>query len=200
MDMTVNRESWTVDDDAEALLIDVLRQRGLTGTKLVCEAGVCGACTVLVDGKPAVSCLLPAKAAAGRHVTTIEGLDREGLHPVQKAFIACDALQCGFCTPGFVVEAAAFHDAWRRSNGATAPSPAEIKAALAGHLCRCGAYANICDAVAAPCAGRFDAGEPPGPRVEARGCCLEREPLLVNRLQRLVGTPDCGPMSGSTLY
>ena len=168
MDMTVNRESWTVDDDAEALLIDVLRQRGLTGTKLVCEAGVCGACTVLVDGKPAVSCLLPAKAAAGRHVTTIEGLDREGLHPVQKAFIACDALQCGFCTPGFVVEAAAFHDAWRRSNGATAPSPAEIKAALAGHLCRCGAYANICDAVAAACAGRFDAGEPPGPRVEAR--------------------------------
>jgi len=167
MHIVVNGKACEFADD-DAMLIDVLRHNGLTGAKLVCGAGVCGACTVLVDGKAVVSCLMPAKAASGRQVTTVEGLAAGGLHPVQKAFIACDALQCGFCTPGFVVEAAAFHDQWRRTKGAVAPSRAEITAAFAGHLCRCGAYANICTAVAEACAGRFDGAEPHGPRVEAK--------------------------------
>ena len=150
-------------------LLDVLREtHGLTGTKLVCGAGVCGACTVLIDGKPAVSCLMPAAAVAGRSVTTVEGIGAERLHPVQQAFMANDALQCGFCTPGFIVEAVAFHDGWRASRGSVAPSREEIAAALAGHLCRCGAYAGIYRAVADACAGKFDTGEAVAPRVEAR--------------------------------
>src|SRR5262249_42255398 len=90
------------------------------------------------------------------------------LHPVQKAFIAHDSLQCGFCTPGFVVHAAAFHDVWRRERGTTEPSRDEIAAALCGHLCRCGAYPGIYRAVAAACAGAHDGSFRPGPRVEAR--------------------------------
>ena len=93
------------------------RPLGLTGTKLVCGSGVCGACTVLLDGTPVVSCLMPAQAAGGKIVTTVEGIGGGKLHPVQKAFMAHDALQCGFCTPGFIVEAAAFHDHWRAAKG-----------------------------------------------------------------------------------
>ena len=166
MNIVINGKICSVADD-DAMLIDVIRNGGLTGTKLVCGGGVCGACTVLLDGKPVVSCLMPAKAARDRQVTTVEGIAANGLHPVQKAFVACDALQCGFCTPGFVVEAAAFHDEWRRNKGTVAPTRTDVTAALAGHLCRCGAYANICKAVEEACAGRFDAAEPRGPRVEA---------------------------------
>ncbi len=154
---------------AHAPLIDIVREtHGLTGTKLVCGAGVCGACTVLVDGKPVVSCLMPASAVADRAVTTVEGIGAERLHPVQKAFMAHDALQCGFCTPGFIVEAAAFHDAWRTARGQAEPSREEIAAALAGHLCRCGAYAGIYRAVADACTGKFDKTEAKPLRVEAR--------------------------------
>lgn len=166
MNIVINGKVCTVVDD-DAMLIDVVRSGGLTGTKLDCGSGVCGACTVLLDGKPVVSCLMPAKAARDRQVTTVEGIAASELHPVQKAFIACDALQCGFCTPGFVVEAAAFHDAWRRNNGSVIPPRANVTAALAGHLCRCGAYASICNAVEQACAGRFDTAAPRGPRVEA---------------------------------
>ena len=166
MNIAINGKICSVADD-DVMLIDVIRNGGLTGTKLVCGGGVCGACTVLLDGKPVVSCLMPAKAARDRQVTTVEGIAANGLHPVQKAFVACDALQCGFCTPGFVVEAAAFHDEWRRNKGTVAPTRTDVTAALAGHLCRCGAYANICKAVEEACAGRFDAAEPRGPRVEA---------------------------------
>ena len=166
MNIVINGRICSVADN-DVMLIDVIRNGGLTGTKLVCGGGVCGACTVLLDGKPVVSCLMPAKAARDRLVTTVEGLAANGLHPVQKAFVACDALQCGFCTPGFVVEAAAFHDEWRRNKGTVAPTRTDVTAALAGHLCRCGAYANICKAVEEACAGRFDAAEPRGPRVEA---------------------------------
>ncbi len=131
---TINGRPETLPDDPDALLVDVIRDRcGLTGTKLVCGSGVCGACTVLLDGAPVVSCLLPAQAAGGKSLTTIEGIGGDKLHPIQKAFMAHDALQCGFCTPGFVVEAVAFHDRWRAARGTAAPSREEIAAALSGH-------------------------------------------------------------------
>ena len=166
---TVNGRRVDLPEGDDDLLIDVLRDTlRLTGTKPVCGAGVCGACTVLVDGAAVVSCLMPAKAAAGRAITTVEGIGAEGLHPVQRAFMALDALQCGFCTPGFIVEAKAFYDEWRAAHGATAPSREEIGAAFSGHLCRCGAYDNIFRAVADACAGVYDQKEPEAPRVEAR--------------------------------
>src|SRR5260370_19040644 len=167
--MTINGRLATLPDDPDALLIDVVRGTlGLTGTKLVCGAGVCGACTVLGDGAPVVSCLMPARAAAGKSVTTVEGIGAGKLHQVQKAFMAHDALQCGFCTPGFIVEATAFHDHWRATKGTATPSREEIGAALSGHLCRCGAYDGIFRAVADACAGRFDGENVASPRIEAR--------------------------------
>jgi xanthine dehydrogenase YagR molybdenum-binding subunit len=167
--VTINARIENLPDDTDAFLVDVIRDgANLTGTKLVCGAGVCGACTVLLDGVPVVSCLMPAKAAAGKTVTTVEGIGGPTLHPIQRAFMALDALQCGFCTPGFVVEAAAFHDNWRKAKGTDVPSREEIGAALSGHLCRCGAYDNILRAVAEACAGRFDGEAVASPRIEAR--------------------------------
>ncbi len=153
--MTINGRVEPLPDDPDSLLIDVVRDAlNLTGTKLVCGAGVCGACTVLVDGVPVVSCLMPARAAAGKAVTTVEGIGAGSLHPVQKAFMAHDALQCGFCTPGFIVEAAAFHDRWRKAKGTATPSREEIGAALSGHLCRCGAYDGTAGRLYRPLASR----------------------------------------------
>jgi xanthine dehydrogenase YagR molybdenum-binding subunit len=167
--MTINGRAESLPNDQDALLVDVIRDRlNLTGTKLVCGSGVCGACTVLLDGEPVVSCLLPVSAAAGKTLTTIEGISGAKLHPIQKSFIGHDALQCGFCTPGFVVEATAFHDRWRTARGTIIPSREEIAAALSGHLCRCGAYEGIYRAVAEACAGRFDGNDPIVPRLEAR--------------------------------
>ena len=167
--VTINGRIEILPDDPEALLVDVIRDRiNLTGTKLVCGAGVCGACTVLLDGVPIVSCLMPAKIAAGRTVTTVEGIGGAKLHPIQRAFMTLDALQCGFCTPGFIVEAVAFHDGWRKTRGNAVPSREEIGAALSGHLCRCGAYDNILRAVAEACSGHFDGDETAPPRIEAR--------------------------------
>jgi len=156
--------------ELDATLIEVVREReGLTGTKQVCGAGVCGACTVLLDGAPVASCVTPAIAARGKSVITIEAIGAPKLHPVQRAFIALDALQCGFCTPGFVVEAVSFYKDWREKNGQGATPPREeISAALSGHLCRCGAYENILRAVAEACAGRYEADTIASPRVEAR--------------------------------
>ncbi len=151
----------TVDEHERA--VDFLRRRcGLTGTKDACGTGTCGACTALVDGVPHVTCLLPAVALDARRVTTVEGLSGGSaalgaLHPVQRAFLAHDALQCGYCTPGFAVSAAAFVDQWRAAHGLTAPDDDAIAKALAGHLCRCGAYPAIRAAVAAACRGDHDA-------------------------------------------
>ncbi len=164
----VNGEPCVFDAGPDETAVDLLRDRmGLTGTKQVCGAGVCGACTVQLDGEPVVSCLLPVAALDGRSLVTVEGLAAEG-HPVGRAFAAHAAMQCGFCTPGFVVEAVAFHERWRAEHGAAKPTDAQIAAALVGHLCRCGAYAEIYAAVRDACAGRFDEpGELAGPRKEA---------------------------------
>ncbi|MFJ6793600.1 molybdopterin-dependent oxidoreductase [Streptomyces sp. NPDC091268] len=170
MEFEVNGIRRAVDVDDDPVAVDVVRERlGLTGTKLVCAGGVCGACTIQVDGEPRVSCLTPAALLAGRRVTTVEGLAG---HPVTRAFAGEDALQCGYCTPGFVVEAAAFFERWRAAHGRSRPPREQIAEALSGHLCRCGAYEGIFSAVAKACAGDYDTpltgGEPPViPRAEA---------------------------------
>jgi xanthine dehydrogenase YagR molybdenum-binding subunit len=164
MKIIVNGEPQEVDAGPGDVVVDVLRDGlGLTGAKAVCRTGVCGACTVSVDGTPQASCLLPATSVEGRAVVTAEGLD----HPVQRAFMAHDGLQCGYCTPGFVVEAAAFVDAWRAEHGDVAPPRERIAAAMAGHLCRCGAYAGIHAAIEAACRGEHDARPVTPARVEA---------------------------------
>lgn len=170
MHTTLNGNDFAFDAPTEATAIDIIRDHAhLTGTKLVCGSGVCGACTILCNGKPVNSCIFPATDLNGADVQTIEGLTPPELHPVQRAFMAQDALQCGFCTPGFVVEGIAFYEQWRATHGTTEPPHDTIAAALAGHLCRCAAYPNIYAAVQAACTGRYD--DPTlieSPRVEAR--------------------------------
>jgi carbon-monoxide dehydrogenase small subunit len=125
-------------------LLEVLREDlGLTGTKHGCEMGHCGACTVLVDGEPILSCLALAVEAEGHEIRTVEGLTRDGrLHPVQQAFAECGAAQCGYCTPGFLMTGAALVEQ------TTDPSEAEIREAIAGNLCRCTGYSKIVEAIA----------------------------------------------------
>jgi len=141
--MTVNGGEVTVEIEADELLVDVLRDRlGLIGTKIGCNEGECGACTVIMDGEPVLSCLTPALRAQGRAITTIEGLgDGKRLHPLQKAFVEHGAVQCGYCTPGFIMSAKALLD--RNPH----PSRDEIKAAIAGNLCRCTGYVKIVEAI-----------------------------------------------------
>lgn len=163
---TINDADVVLSVAPDTSLLTVLREGlDLTGAKLACGHGACGACTVRLDDDCVCACLLPATSIDGRSVTTVEGLGDE-LHPVQKAFLAEDGLQCGFCTPGFVVEAATFCDAWRAEHGDVEPSDAEVGRAMAGHLCRCGAYVAIARAIKGACAGRFDGPAAPAPRVD----------------------------------
>jgi len=139
----VNGKSYEVIIEPNMLLIDVLRDKlGLTGTKYACGTGDCGACTVLVDGKPALSCLTLAVTVKNKNILTIEGLAKgTTLHPIQQAFIDHGAVQCGFCTPGMILSAKALLD----EN--PTPTREDIKVALAGNLCRCTGYIKIVDAV-----------------------------------------------------
>jgi xanthine dehydrogenase YagT iron-sulfur-binding subunit len=147
---------WTVDAtlrvdgvehklrlDARVTLLDALRETlGLTGTKKGCDQGACGACTVHVDGKRIVSCLMLAAQCDGRDITTIEGLAENGeLHPVQEAFVRHDAFQCGYCTPGQIMSALSLLTEGR------ARTDEEVREFMSGNLCRCGAYPNIVAAI-----------------------------------------------------
>jgi carbon-monoxide dehydrogenase small subunit len=155
--LTINGEARELLVPVHKTLLEVLREElGLTGTKHGCELGECGACTVLVDGTPVLSCLVLPVELAGRSVLTVEGLaDRDGLHPLQRAFAELGAAQCGYCTPGMLLTA---HALLARTEH---PTRAEVREALAGNLCRCTGYARILDAVELA-ALRLRGGEPPG--------------------------------------
>lgn len=169
VDVNTQRRNLEVDPEASALTV-VREQLGLMGAKLGCGHGACGACTVLVDGAPTASCLLPATSLHERMLTTVEGLGAAGgLHPVQRAFMAEDALQCGYCTSGFVVAGTAFYTQWRAAHGEReTPTRDQVADALAGHLCRCGAHENIFVAVQRACAGAYEREVVAPPRYEAR--------------------------------
>jgi carbon-monoxide dehydrogenase small subunit len=143
IELNVNGIAYDVIVSPEDLLVDVLRQKlGLTGTKKGCGQGDCGTCTVLIDGRRALSCLTLAIACRGKTILTIEGMEADGrLHPIQQAFIDKGAIQCGFCTPGMVMAAKALLD----EN--PDPTVEQIKRGLSGNLCRCTGYVKIVDAV-----------------------------------------------------
>ncbi|OLB93678.1 MAG: (2Fe-2S)-binding protein [Candidatus Rokubacteria bacterium 13_1_40CM_68_15] len=147
--LTVNGRAYTRSVEPRTTLVDFLRDDlDLTGTHVGCEHGVCGACTVLLDGQPVRSCLLFAIQLDGAVVTTVEGLaDGERLHPIQEAFREHHGLQCGFCTPGLLLTAKAFLEEH------PAPSDGEIREAIAGNLCRCTGYHFIVDAIRAAAGG-----------------------------------------------
>jgi aerobic-type carbon monoxide dehydrogenase small subunit (CoxS/CutS family) len=140
--LTVNGRSRTVETDPAMPLLWVLRDRLLLfGTKYGCGVGVCGACTVLEDGRAVRSCTITIAEAAGRRYTTIEGLSQDGSHPCQRAWLEEDVAQCGFCQPGMILETAAL---LRSSSN---PSDAQIEGALSSHVCRCGTYDRLRRAV-----------------------------------------------------
>jgi carbon-monoxide dehydrogenase small subunit len=145
VEMKVNGIAYHETVEPRRLLVDFLRDHlGLTGTHIGCEHGVCGACTVLVDGQSVRACLMLAVQADGAEVTTVEGLARDGkLHPLQEAFWEHHALQCGFCTPGMLLTAYELLQTNRK------PEPDAIRDAIAGNLCRCTGYQNIVTAVQA---------------------------------------------------
>ena len=143
IELKVNGEIYEVAVDTHRTLLDVLRENlELTGTKEACDLGECGSCTVLIDGKPVLSCLYLAIEAQGKDILTIEGLAQEGkLSPLQQSFVDHGAIQCGFCSPGMIMSAKALLD--------RNPSPTEdeIKDAISGNLCRCTGYVKIIEAI-----------------------------------------------------
>ena len=141
--LDINSRDYHVNVEARQTLADVIREEcGLTGTRVGCEHGVCGSCTIVVDGAPVRACLMFAPQAEGKKIRTIEGMaEGDDLHPIQRAFSANHALQCGFCTPGFIMLIAA----WLEQN--PAPSDGEITGMLSANLCRCTGYRNIFRAV-----------------------------------------------------
>jgi isoquinoline 1-oxidoreductase alpha subunit len=142
MKLVVNGQPHEVDAPADMPLLWVLRDLvGLTGTKFGCGMALCGACTVHVDGQPMRACVTPASALEGKAITTIEGLSKDGSHPVQRAWQELDVVQCGYCQSGQVMAAAAL------IAQKPAPTDADIDAAMAGNLCRCGTYQRIRGAV-----------------------------------------------------
>ncbi len=152
--MTLNGESVTVEVEPFEILVDVLRDKlGLTGTKIGCNEGECGACTVIMDGQAVLSCLLPAMKAHGREVVTVEGLSHgDKLHPLQQAFVEKGAVQCGYCTPGMIMSAKALLDENPK------PSTEEIEETIAGNLCRCTGYLQIIEAIEGAIQLRLDEG------------------------------------------
>ena len=139
----VNGEEHEILTERNRTLLEVLRENlGLTGTKRGCDLGTCGACTVLINGKPNLSCLTLAVDVQEKEILTIEGLGQDGkLHPLQKAFVENGAVQCGFCTPGMILTAKAFLDEHLR------PSEGEVKRAISGNFCRCTGYVKIVEAI-----------------------------------------------------
>ncbi|MGZ4734752.1 MAG: (2Fe-2S)-binding protein [Acidimicrobiia bacterium] len=151
--VTVNGQDHTHDIEPRVLLVDFIRTRvGLTGTHIGCDTSSCGACTVLLDGKPVKSCTVLAVQAAGKAVTTVEGLKSNGaLHRIQAAFKEEHGLQCGFCTPGMMLVGAALIEA------NDAPSDDDVRWAISGNLCRCTGYMNIVTAIQTAAAASVDA-------------------------------------------
>ncbi len=148
--LRVNGVTQAIFVEPRATLAEALRgSLGLTGAKIACDRGACSACTVLLDGTPTASCSILALDVGERQITTVEGLVRDGkLHPVQAAFIEHDALQCGFCTPGLILSCVALLE--RNPH----PTEADVKDAISGHFCRCGAYPHVIEAALAAEAGR----------------------------------------------
>ena len=141
--LIVNEQEYELLVEPSKTLLDVLRDDlGLTGTKRGCDSGDCGTCTVLLEGMPILSCMTLACEVEGKEIQTIEGIAKGGeLHPVQKAFVECGAIQCGFCTPGMVLSAVAL------LNSNPTPTTDEIKKAISGNLCRCTGYIKIIEAI-----------------------------------------------------
>lgn len=144
--LRVNGEEHEVAIEPRRLLVEAIRDDlGLTGTKRGCESGVCGCCTILLDGRNIKSCLMLAIQAQDAEVTTVEGLRGEdgGLHPIQEAYVNYGGLQCGYCTPGFIMTTKAFLDENPR------PTEAEVREALSGNICRCTGYVKIVESILA---------------------------------------------------
>jgi carbon-monoxide dehydrogenase small subunit len=143
--LRVNGEEYELEIEPHRTLVEVLREQlGYTGTKKSCNEGECGACTVIMDGKPVASCLVLALDAQGKEIVTIEGLAKgQELHPLQVAFVRHGGIQCGFCTPGMIMSAKALLDQNPK------PTTQEVRRAISGNLCRCTGYQQIVDAVLA---------------------------------------------------
>jgi carbon-monoxide dehydrogenase small subunit len=140
--VNINGKNFEHDVDARVLLVHYIREKArLTGTHVGCDTGNCGACTVIFNGQPVKSCLLLAVQANGAEITTIESLAKEGLHPIQEAFMKKFAVQCGYCTPGMIMSASALLKANPR------PTEAEIREAIEGNLCMCTGYQQIVEAI-----------------------------------------------------